>query len=93
MPTAKMNISLPEALKEFVETQASKEGFETVSDYIQTVIRQLQKQEARQKIETELLEGLKSGPATPMTALDWDDVRREVHARHTRRKNGKKKAR
>ena len=32
-------------------------------------------------LEELLLEGLNSGPATPMTAADWDDIRRQVRDR------------
>jgi len=36
-------------------------------------------------LEQLLLEGLKSGPAVPMTETEWEDIRREVHARAARR--------
>jgi hypothetical protein len=32
-------------------------------------------------LEQLLLEGLNSGPAVPMTETEWEDIRREVHAR------------
>ena len=32
-----------------------------------------------------LLEGVRSGPATPMAQSDWDDIRREVHSRAVQR--------
>lgn len=37
-------------------------------------------------LEQLLLEGLNSGPAEPMTDAEWEDMRREVHARAARRK-------
>lgn len=43
---------------------------------------------ARADLEAKLLEGLNSGPATPMTAEDWADIRREIRERRERR-NGK----
>jgi hypothetical protein len=36
---------------------------------------------ARARVEALLLEGLRSGPATPMTPQDWEDIRREIRAR------------
>jgi antitoxin ParD1/3/4 len=90
MPTATMNISLPENMKEFVETQAREQGFGTLSEYMRTVIRQLQNDKKRAKVDALLLEGLNSGPAKPMTAKDWDDIKSEVRGRHVRRtKQGK----
>jgi hypothetical protein len=34
---------------------------------------------AADELEALLLEGLHSGPATPFTPDDWDDIRRDVH--------------
>lgn len=82
---ATMNISLPDPMKEFVETQAQKEGFGTVSEYLRSMIREVQKRGAKQALEAKLREGLESGPAEPMTAEDWDAIRREVHRRHAER--------
>jgi antitoxin ParD1/3/4 len=74
---ATMNVSLPDEMKVFVETQAAKEGFGTVSEYLRSVIRDLQKRQAKQELEAKLREALLSGPAEPMTREDWDEIRRE----------------
>jgi antitoxin ParD1/3/4 len=37
--------------------------------------------DSQEQLEAKLLEGLDSGPATEMTAGDWDDIRQEVAAR------------
>ncbi len=79
---ATMNISLPDPMKQFVEEQAQKEGFGTVSEYLRSIIREVQKRKAKQELEAKLHEGLESGPATPMTTEDWDYIRREVRRRH-----------
>jgi antitoxin ParD1/3/4 len=83
---ATMNISLPDAMKEFIEEQAARKGFGTVSEYVRSVIREVQERQAeRERIEGLLAEGLDSGPATPMTRADWDGIRNEVHKRHAAR--------
>ncbi|WP_165228072.1 ribbon-helix-helix domain-containing protein [Aquisphaera insulae] len=75
---ATMNISLPDQMKAFVESQARKEGFGTVSEYLRSVIREVQKREDRQALETRLREGIEGGPsAAPLTAGEWDDIERE----------------
>ena len=80
---ATMNISLPDALKAFVEDQAAKEGFGTVSEYVRAVIREVQQREAsRNEVRGKLLEATRSGPATPLTDADWEGVRQDVHRRH-----------
>ena len=74
---ATMNVSLPDEMKAFVETRATEEGFGTVSEYLRSVIRDLQRRQARQDLEAKLLEGLQS-PAVPMTRDDWDSIQREA---------------
>jgi antitoxin ParD1/3/4 len=81
---ATMNISLPDAMKEFVESQAAKEGYGSVSEYLRTVIRDIQKRQAKQDLDAKLLEALQSGPAEPMTREDWDELERRVWERHHR---------
>jgi antitoxin ParD1/3/4 len=83
---ATMNISLPDSMKDFIQAQAAKKGFGTVSEYVRSVIRELQERQAeRDQIDGLLIEGLDSGPATPMTRADWDGIRNEVHKRHAAR--------
>jgi antitoxin ParD1/3/4 len=74
---ATMNVSLPDQMKDFVEAQAQKEGFGTVSEYLRSIIREVQKREAKQTLETKLKEGLESGPAADLTAQEWDSIERE----------------
>ncbi len=74
---ATMNVSLPDQMKDFVETQAQKEGFGTVSEYLRAIIREVQKREAKQTLEAKLKEGLESGPAAPLTSQEWDAIERE----------------
>lgn len=80
---ATMNISLPDPMKEFVEAQTSKEGFGSVSEYLRSIIREVQKREARRELEAKLLEGLQ-GPAVEMTREDWDSIEREAGERFAR---------
>ena len=54
---ATMNVSLPDEMKAFVEAQAAKEGFGTTSEYLRSVIRDVQKRLAKQALEAKLREG------------------------------------
>ena len=81
---ATMNVSLPDEMKAFVEAQAAKEGFGTTSEYLRSVIRDVQKQQAKQALEAKLREAIESGPAEPMTREDWDELERKVWERHHR---------
>lgn len=81
-----MNVSLPPALREWVDEQVERRGFSTASEFVRQVLREEQEREARRRIDTALLEGLASGPATTMGSSDWTEVRREGRRRLARRK-------
>jgi antitoxin ParD1/3/4 len=86
---ATMNISLPDSMKAFIEEQADKAGFSTVSEYVRAIIREVQVRELhRQVVRGKLLEAIQDGPSTPMTKEDWEGIRREVHKRHAEREGG-----
>ena len=80
-----MNVSLPEPLRDFVEEQVQTGGYGTASEYVRELLREAQKQQAQERLELLLLEGLNS-PASEMTALDWQEIRQEVRERLARRK-------
>jgi antitoxin ParD1/3/4 len=80
---ATMNISLPESMKEFLEEESAKNGFRTVSEYVRSIIREVQERQAeREKVDAQLLEALDSGAAAPSDQADWQNIRNEVHRRH-----------
>ena len=39
---ASLNISIPKSMKAFVQEQAKKEGFATISEYVRALIRDIQ---------------------------------------------------
>ena len=76
-----MNISLPDALKAFVDDQIAKGGYSSASEYIRELIRNAQRQAAQQRLEAALLEGLESGEPLPVTAEFWQERRAELEKR------------
>ena len=75
---------LPEPLRQFVEERVAEGGYGTPDGYLLALVREDQKRQAKAKLEALLLEGLDSGPATPMTDEDWDEMRRRFDERHGR---------
>ena len=67
-----MNVSLPEALKEFVEDQVSARGYSTSSEYVRELIR---KDRDRQRLRGLLLEGAASPQAVAADADYFDALR------------------
>jgi antitoxin ParD1/3/4 len=72
-------IILPDSLKTFVEEQAAKEGFPSVSEYLEALVREVQKRKARKELEDQLLEGLHSG-GEDLTVDDqfWEELHNQL---------------
>ncbi|MEH2228310.1 MAG: type II toxin-antitoxin system ParD family antitoxin [Nostoc sp.] len=76
-----INISLPDTMRTYIEKQVAQGGYSSVSEYFRELVRQDQKQRAKERLETMLLEGLNSGNATEMTVQDWEDIRQTIRER------------
>jgi antitoxin ParD1/3/4 len=70
-----MNISLPETLKEFVDTQVQNRGYSTSSEYVRDLIRNDQVRQGEQYLAALMLEGLESGPAISVDDGYWKSKR------------------
>ncbi|MNT90349.1 Antitoxin ParD4 [compost metagenome] len=72
-----MNISLPDALKSFVDDQVSQRGYGTSSEYVRELIR---KDQDRQRLRDLLLEGAASTPAAPADDNYFEALRNRVRS-------------
>jgi len=77
---ATMNISLPENLKGFVDSQVQAGGYSTSSEYIRELIREDQKKKLEQRLSTLIREGLESGEPLAADAAYWNAKRQDVAA-------------
>lgn len=75
-----MNISLPDPLKQFVDTQIAEGRYSSVSEYMRELIRADQKRKAEDRLEALLLEGL-AGEEVELSREDWVSIRKEALAR------------
>lgn len=75
-----MNISLPENLKGFVDSQVKTGGYSTSSEYIRELIREDQKKKLEQKLSLLLLEGMQSGEPVAADAAYWNAKRQRLSA-------------
>lgn len=73
-----MNISLPDALKSFVDEQVSSRGFGTSSEYVRELIR---KDLDRQRLRGLMLQGAESAPAPQADEAYFDGLRERVRGR------------
>jgi Arc/MetJ-type ribon-helix-helix transcriptional regulator len=62
--TSTMTISLPADLKQFVKKRSLTAHYGTPSDYIRGLIREDCKRLEQERLEQELLKGLRSGKGT-----------------------------
>jgi antitoxin ParD1/3/4 len=76
-----LHVNLPASTREFAQEQAAAGGFANVSDYVASLVHNEQRHKAEAELEALLLEGINSGPATPMTREDWDAIRSEISQR------------
>ncbi len=71
-----MNISLPDALKEFVDNQVSTAGYGTSSEYVRDLIRRDQE---RVKLRNLLLDGAQSAVTGSADAEYFAELRGRIH--------------
>lgn len=72
---ATMNVSLPDALKEFVEAQVSERGYGTSSEFVRDLIRH---ERARAHLRALVIEGMTSGPGSELDELHFERLRERI---------------
>ncbi len=78
---AQMNISLPDAMKEWIEAQVATGRYASVSDYMRALVRHhMENEEKREKLREMIQKGIDSGPSDATVESIWADVK----ARHAK---------
>lgn len=70
-----LNISLPDQMRAFIESQVNRGLYSTASDYIRDLIRDDQKRRDQEKLEMLLLEALDEGGSQEMTPEFFEQLR------------------
>ncbi|MBS1855409.1 MAG: type II toxin-antitoxin system ParD family antitoxin [Acidobacteria bacterium] len=86
-----VTISLPEPLKEFVESEMAVRGYGNVSEYFRSLLREAQVKARETRLEELLLEGLASGEEIPLDSRFWKDLRGEAMSMIEERKKRKRR--
>jgi antitoxin ParD1/3/4 len=73
-----LNISLPDAMRAYVDQQVAHGGYSTASEYIRQLVREDQKRSAQQRLETLLMEGIASGPPVEVTDEFWAEKKAKL---------------
>jgi antitoxin ParD1/3/4 len=72
-----MNISLPEALKDFVDGQVAARGYGSASEYLRELIR---RERDRQHLRALLLDGAAAGPGVLADDAWFESLRDEIRS-------------
>lgn len=72
---ATMNISLPDTLKDFVESQVEAGGYGTSSEFMRDLIR---RQQDRTQLRALLVDGMESGHGSEVDGAYFDRLRDRV---------------
>ena len=73
-----MNISLPENLKDFVDSQVSERGFGTSSEYVRELIR---RDQDRTHLRSLLFAGAASAPSEPADSRYFERLRAKAQGK------------
>ncbi len=75
MPTATINISIPDNLKAEVDEVVATEGYGNTSEFFRDLVRDYLRRRQERRLEALLLEGLESGKATAFTKADFEAIK------------------
>ncbi len=77
---ATMNVSLPDPMKEWVESQIESGHYSNVSDYVRDLIRRDQEYQDKREI---LVKALIAGEKSGVSKRTIDDIWKDVKARNS----------
>jgi antitoxin ParD1/3/4 len=84
-----LNISLPDAMKQYADERVASGEYGSVSEYLSELVRADQLSQVREQLEQELLDALRSGDPVEVTPAMWDDLRQRIQARAQARHAGR----
>ncbi|WP_420237336.1 ribbon-helix-helix domain-containing protein [Telmatobacter bradus] len=85
-----LTVSMPDSLKDFIESEVATKGYGNVSEYIRTLVRGEQERQTRMRLEALLLEGLNSGEQMAVTPEFWSELRSDAATILARKKKSGK---
>ncbi|HEY4380683.1 MAG TPA: ribbon-helix-helix domain-containing protein [Acidobacteriaceae bacterium] len=86
-----VTISLPESLKEFIDTEVRTKGYGNVSEYVRGLLRAQQAKETDARLEALLLDGLTSSQDLKLTPEFWKELKADAARILARKKNSRRK--
>jgi len=81
-----ISINIPDSLGDFVHRQSAEHG---IDEYFETILRDQQRNEARDRLEAELIKGIESGFGEPITPAYWEKMRERLQQRIAQKKEAR----
>ncbi len=81
----RITITLPPEMKEYVESQVASGSFGNTSEYIRDLIRHDRQNQAMEKVEALIMEGINSGPPAPLTPDFIERIKTEIRKKASER--------
>ena len=81
-----MNLTLKPETEKLIQERIARGEYKNAGEFVDEAIQYMVEMDcAEGELEALVQEGIDSGPATEMTREDFEDIRREVHAKHGRK--------
>lgn len=72
-----VTVKLSKELKDFIEEEVASGKHGSSSELIASLVKAARRQKAEEKLLAMVKEAEESGPSTPMTPEDWENIHRE----------------
>lgn len=73
-----VTVSMPDSLKEFLDSEVQTKGYGNVSEYIRGLLRDAQTKDADARLEALLLEGLAGGSNVAVNEGFWRELKADA---------------
>jgi len=70
--------TLPESLRDYIDTRVRSGEYGNTSEYLRDLIRRDQHEQAARRLRELITEGLESGPAVPLTTRRIAELREQA---------------
>ena len=78
---ARLDLVLPDPLKDFVDAEATRAGYANAAAYVEAVLDTLWRKTAKSRLELELIHRLDGPAAIEISDQFWDDLKARVRQR------------
>ena len=82
-----MNLTLKPETEKLIQERIDRGEYKDAAEFVDQAIQYMVEMDrAEAELESVVQEGIDSGPATEMRREDFEYIRREVHAKHGRKR-------